>query len=97
MTALTQNDPRAQRERTLAMSLLFIVPALFTTNIIDARAVNDTVPPFALAYWRLMLAFLLFLPVVGPELWRHRKAVIAEWRDLLVLGILGMGVCEGFV
>ena len=44
-----------------------------------------------------MLAFLWFLPVVGPELWRHRKAVIAEWRDLLVLGILGMGICEGFV
>lgn len=97
MTAAEQNDPAAQRERMLAMILLFVVPALFTTNIIVARAVNDTVPPFALAYWRWMLAFLLFLPVVGPDLWRHRSAIAAEWRDLLVLGILGMGICGAFV
>ena len=68
------------------MILLFIVPALFTTNVIVARAAHDTVPPFALAYWRWMLAFLIFLPVVGPDLWRHRAAIAAEWRDLLVLG-----------
>ncbi len=67
-----------QRERSLAMILLFIVPALFTTNVIVARAVNDTVPPFALAYWRWMLAFLIFLPIVGPDLWRHRAAILAE-------------------
>lgn len=97
MTTDAQPDPAAQRERAFAMILLFIVPALFTTNVVVARAVNDTVPPFALAYWRWMLAFLLFLPVVGPELWRHRAAVAAEWRDLLVLGILGMGICGAFV
>lgn len=97
MTTDGQPDPAAQRERAFAMVLLFIVPALFTSNVVVARAVNDTVPPFALAYWRWMLAFLLFLPVVGPELWRHRAAVAAEWRDLLVLGILGMGICGAFV
>lgn len=90
-------DSAAQRDRTFALILLFFVPALFSTNIIVARAVNDTVPPFALAYWRWMLAFLLFLPVVGPELWRHRAAIAEEWRDLLVLGILGMGICGAFV
>ena len=90
-------DAALQRERSLAMILLFIVPALFTTNVIVARAVADTVPPFALAYWRWMLAFLIFLPVVGPDFWRHRAAIAAEWRDLLVLGILGMGICGAFV
>ncbi|MBS27597.1 MAG: EamA family transporter [Alphaproteobacteria bacterium] len=93
----TDSDSAAQRDRTYALILLFIVPALFSTNIIVARAVNDTVPPFALAYWRWMLAFLLFLPVVGPELWRHRAAIVDEWRDLLVLGILGIGICGAFV
>lgn len=95
--APSERDPAAQRDRTFALILLFFVPALFSTNIIVARAVNDTVPPFALAYWRWMLAFLLFLPIAGPELWRHRAIVIEEWRDLLVLGILGMGVCGAFV
>ncbi|MEP4378896.1 MAG: DMT family transporter [Alphaproteobacteria bacterium] len=90
-------DAAQQRERSLAMIMLFIVPALFTTNIIVARAVNDSVPPFALAYWRWMLAFLIFLPVVGPDFWRHRAAIAVEWRDLLVLGILGMGICGAFV
>ena len=95
--ANNSSEAALQRERSLAMILLFIVPALFTTNVIVARAVNDTVPPFALAYWRWMLAFLIFLPVVGPDLWRHRAAIAAEWRDLLVLGILGMGICGAFV
>lgn len=96
-SASETRDAALQRERSLAMILLFIVPALFTTNVIVARAVHDTVPPFALAYWRWMLAFLIFLPVVGPDLWRHRAAIAAEWRDLLVLGILGMGICGAFV
>ena len=97
ISANEARDAALQRERSLAMILLFIVPALFTTNVIVARAVADTVPPFALAYWRWMLAFLIFLPVVGPDLWRYRAAIAAEWRDLLVLGILGMGICGAFV
>ena len=85
------------RERQIAVILLFIIPVLFSTNIITARAVNDFIPPFALAFWRWWLAFLLFLPLIAPDLIRYRREILGEWRDLLVLGILGMGICGAFV
>jgi len=90
----TTTDPR---ERQIALLLLIIIPALFSTNIITARAVNEFIPPFALAFWRWWLAFLLFLPAIAPDLIRQRHQIVAEWRDLLVLGVLGMGICGAFV
>lgn len=85
------------RERQMAVILLFVVPVLFSTNIITARAVSDFIPPFALAFWRWSFAFFLFLPAIGPDLLRYRRELLSEWRDLLVLGILGMGICGAFV
>lgn len=85
------------RERQVALILLLVVPILFSTNIITARAVSEFIPPFALAFWRWWLAFLLFLPAIAPDLLRYRREILAEWRDLLVLGILGMGICGAFV
>src|SRR5690606_12296714 len=48
-------------------------------------------------FWRWTAAFLVLLPVVGRDLVRYRGSLAAEWRDLLVLGILGMGICGAFV
>ncbi len=74
-----------------------MVPVLFSTNIIAARWVAEDIPPFALAFWRWTLAFVLFLPAIGPDFARYRRVILSEWRDLLVLGILGMGICGAFV
>jgi len=37
------------------------------------------------------------LMICGAVLWRRRTEVLAEWRDLLLLGALGMWVCGAFV
>lgn len=97
MSNLSGSPDSESRERQMAVILLFIVPVLFSTNIIAARAVSDFIPPFALAFWRWWLALLLFLPAIGPDLLRYRRELLGEWRDLLVLGILGMGICGAFV
>ena len=97
MSNLSGPPDSESRERQMAVILLFVVPVLFSTNIIAARAVSDFIPPFALAFWRWWLALLLFLPAIGPDLLRYRRELLGEWRDLLVLGILGMGICGAFV
>lgn len=97
MSNLSGSPDSESRERQMAVILLFVVPVLFSTNIIAARAVSDFIPPFALAFWRWWLALLLFLPAIGPDLLRYRRELLGEWRDLLVLGILGMGICGAFV
>lgn len=84
-------------ERRLALVLLFVAPALFCSNMLVARATHELFPPVALAFWRWAATFALLLPFAGAALWRHRRDALREWRDLLVLGALGMGVCGAFV
>ena len=55
------------------------------------------VPAAQLALWRWAIAFLPMLALAGATLWAKRDAVCAEWRDLVVLGALGMWICGAFV
>ena len=66
--------------------LLWVVPALWSSNYLIARASHGVIAPHALAMGRWALALALMLPFVGAALWRQRKAVRQEWRHLLVLG-----------
>ncbi len=84
-------------ERRVAFVMLFVAPALFAANMLVARATADAIPPVALAFWRWTVALMVLAPFTAGALWRQRRAIRREWRDLLVLGALGMGVCGAFV
>ncbi len=80
-----------------AQLLLFVVPALWSSNYVIARAAAGVVHPHELAFGRWGLALVLMLPFVGGALWAQRAALRAEWRQLLVLGALGMWICGAWV
>ncbi|MEO5734262.1 MAG: DMT family transporter, partial [Rubrivivax sp.] len=80
-----------------APALLWIIPALWSSNYLIARLAQGVVAPHTLAIGRWTLALLLMLPFVGTGLWRRRAAVRAEWRQLLVLGAFGMAICGAWV
>ncbi len=80
-----------------ATALLFVVPALWSSNYVIARLADGVVHPHALAFGRWALALALLLPFVGAELWRRRAALAAERGQLLVLGALGMWICGAWV
>jgi len=82
--------------RTWAFILLLLTPALLCSNMIVARAVADLIPPFTLAFTRWLVAVLVLLPFIGLKLWAVRDILIAEWKQLLLLGFLGMGICGAF-
>lgn len=84
-------------ERQVALALLFLAPAMFCSNMLVARATHDAIPPVALAFWRWFATLLLLLPFSAGALLRHRHDLRREWRDLVLLGALGMGVCGAFV
>ena len=85
------------RRHRIAQLLLWITPALWSSNYIIARAADGVIAPHALALGRGLLALSLLLPlsaaalVAGFAQWKH------EWKQLLLLGSLGMWICGAFV
>jgi drug/metabolite transporter (DMT)-like permease len=47
------------------------------------------VPPIALSFWRWAIALACLLPLAWPWLKRDRAVLVAGWRRLALLGILG--------
>jgi drug/metabolite transporter (DMT)-like permease len=80
-----------------ARVLLWVVPALWSTNYLIARAADGVIGPHALAFGRWALAAALLLPLTAAALWRKRAALRTEGRQLLVLGALGMWVCGAWM
>ncbi len=88
-------DP-ARRAR-LAQVLLWVVPALWSSNYVIARAASGVILPHQLALGRWVLALALMLPFVWRALVRDPAVLRAEWRQMLVLGALGMWICGAWV
>ena len=80
-----------------ARVLLWVVPALWSSNYLIARAADGVIAPHLLAFGRWAVAALLLLPFTWRGLARDSAAWRGEWRHLLVLGALGMWICGAFV
>jgi len=71
--------------------LLLSLCALFWAgNFVIARAMHETIPPFALAFWRWTLASVLVLPFVWRPLRQAWPALRANLGRMLVLALLGV-------
>lgn len=92
-----ESPASSARDLRIAQILLFVTPAMFTTNMVLARATAGLIPPVALAEMRWAGVVLLLLPFCGRELWRGRAALRREAGHLAVLGFLGMGICGAAV
>ncbi len=77
--------------------LLWVVPALWSSNYVIARAASGVISPHLLALGRWSVALLVMLPFVWSGLRRHADVLRAEWRQLLTLGALGMWICGAWV
>jgi drug/metabolite transporter (DMT)-like permease len=81
----------------LALALLFITPALWAVNALIARKAPGVIEPHQLALWRWLLASALFALGSHAEIWAQRRQVLADWKQYLVLGALGMWICGAWV
>lgn len=80
------------RSNTFAFLMLGLVMLLWSGNLIIGRAVREDIPPFTLAFGRWLIAFLVVASFAARGFWEERKAAVAGWRWILVLGFLGI-VC----
>ncbi|WP_207484082.1 DMT family transporter [Arenibaculum pallidiluteum] len=76
-----------------AYPLLIVSPVMMVSNMLAARWVAGEIPAVAMAFWRWAITLLVLLPFVLPRLHAHRRALRREWRPLMALGALGMGLC----
>lgn len=71
----------------LPLTILF-----WAGNFVVGKAVDQSVPPIALAFWRWTLAGLIVLPFALRPLGRDAATLRASWRILLLLSALGIAV-----
>ena len=81
----------------LAWLLLWLTPALWSSNYLIARAADGVIAPHLLALLRWTLALALMLPFTWRSLAAAPRRWTGEWPRLLVLGALGMWICGAFV
>ena len=64
---------------------------LWAGNVVLGRAMRGHIPPVGLAFWRWMLALVVLLALYGRRLVAQRSPLLAGWKVLVLLGILGVG------
>jgi drug/metabolite transporter (DMT)-like permease len=80
-----------------AFAMLGVVMLFWAGNSIVGRAVRDDIPPFTLAFVRWTCASLVLLPFAARSVWRDRAAILASWKMVVVLGVLGVGTFNTLV
>ena len=81
----------------LAQVLLWVVPAMWSSNYVIARLAHGVILPHQLAFGRWALALLLMMPFVWRGLVHRGDVWRREWPQWLALGALGMWICGAWV
>lgn len=77
-----------------AYVLLVIAMLSWSGNLVVARALAGTVPPFGLSLMRWTIAFIVIFPFTAAELFAKRAIIRRRWPILLLLGLLGLTICN---
>ncbi len=85
------------RERAgRAYLLCTLVVIFYSGNILIGKALND-LPPFTIAFLRLVIAFLVLLPLTYRSAWQSRSAFRAHRTPLLILTLTGVTFFNTFI
>jgi len=82
------NRPRSHSP--LPYLLLVVSAASWGANWAVARAANQDITPFALVFWRLLLAALFLFPFAAHRLRRDFPAAAKKWKWIVFFGVTGV-------
>jgi drug/metabolite transporter (DMT)-like permease len=87
---IATHEARGTQLWTAAL-LLTCAVLLWSGTAVIGRSAAGHVPPFAVSFWRWLMAFCIFLPLGGARLWQARSIVKREWKWMVALSFFGMG------
>ncbi len=64
---------------------------------IAAKWVSTEMPPWALCFWRVLIAFAILLPIVQRHFSEMLVLVRARGLELLFIGGMGLAICQGMI
>jgi drug/metabolite transporter (DMT)-like permease len=76
--------------------LLTLPPLFWAGNAVFARLLVGEMPPLVLSLLRWLLALGIFLPFAWRALAEHRVALRAAWKEIALIGLLGVGAYNTF-
>lgn len=65
------------------------------SNLVVARGGVEHVPPISLAFWRWSTVFFLLI-LFNYKIFKKKKILLKEYKELFFLGLMGCGVCGAF-
>lgn len=90
--------PTEHRSRQrLAFAALLVTMLLWAGNAIVGRAVSGAIPPFFLAFCRWAIALTVILPFSARYVVRDRAILVAGWKSILLLGLVGVASFNAFL
>ncbi|RWZ55331.1 DMT family transporter [Halobacillus fulvus] len=79
-----------------AYILMILVVIFYAGNILTGKAMNE-LPPFTIAFFRLLVAFLVLLPIGFRQAWGDREKVWAFRRPFLIMTLTGVTFFNTFI
>lgn len=84
---------KQQNHRALWGTLFAIgATAIWSGNFIIARGLNESIPPITLAFWRWVVAVIVFLPFALKPLMAERSLLIQHLPYLSITALLGITI-----
>ena len=91
----TTADPR--RHRLLPYVYLALASLFWAGNQVTGRALREAFGPFALTFWRWLVAAVVLAPFVWPQLRAQAPLLRRHWKLLAVLAVLSAALFQSLI
>src|SRR5215218_11324848 len=92
---MSESQAGGRTREVLGLLGFLLVATAQVSNMILARGLAGSVPPFSIAFFRWSVVALGLLPVVVMALREKSGVLRGQWPGIALAGFLGMFVCGG--
>jgi drug/metabolite transporter (DMT)-like permease len=76
--------------------MMVLVVIFYAGNILTGKAINE-LPPFTIAFFRLLIAFVVVFPIGFRSAWNHRSTFMGYKKPFLLMTLTGITFFNTFI